>query len=190
MRFRIKREQIFFWEWTPWVCTSTSRTTGWPPNAPSRGMRSATSPTATRRWEKSSVVFDDKHWWDSTWIVIKRVRSRLIYIYCEYRAISCIGNNLYHSLLILRGIILFVMLLFNKFQLSTLMIESKSEWKKLVVNQLSHLENIMTIKYPQYLISKILPSLTWRMSLVSSMYSLPSNLWTRRQMCSSSTLHG
>lgn len=25
---RIKRERIFFWEWTPWVCTSTSKTTG------------------------------------------------------------------------------------------------------------------------------------------------------------------
>lgn len=108
---------------------------------------------------KSSVVLDDKHWWESTWIVIKRVRTRLIYIYCEYKAISY--NNLCHSLLILRGIILFVMLLFNKFQLSTLMIESKSKLKKLVINQLSHLENIMTIKYPnQYLISKILPSFT------------------------------
>lgn len=60
MCFRIKRERIFFWEWTPWVCTSTSRTTGWHPNVPSRGMRSEIFPTATRRWE---TVYFSSVWW-------------------------------------------------------------------------------------------------------------------------------
>lgn len=52
--FRIKRERIFCWAWTPWACTSTSRTTGWHPSAPSPGTRSATSRTATKRCPRHS----------------------------------------------------------------------------------------------------------------------------------------
>lgn len=72
MCFRIKREQIFFWEWMPWVCTSTSQTTGWHPNAPSRGMRFEIFPTATRRWE---TAYFFSMWWllGRTNTIIKRL---------------------------------------------------------------------------------------------------------------------
>lgn len=58
--WRIKKEQICCSAWTLWDCTFTSRRTNWRQRSPSLGTKSATSPTATKRYS-ANLMLNVKH---------------------------------------------------------------------------------------------------------------------------------